>query len=143
MNPIRITKLDHVVLRVADIEKSIHFYRDVLGCPEKRIKKDSGLYQYQAGASMIDLVPLDSPGGIRSGYGPPDKGRNMEHFALTIEEFDDLALRSYLRDHDITPIRSGVHFGADGYGPSIYLEDPDGNVVELKGPAESEEQKIG
>ena len=127
---------NHVVLRVADIEKSIHFYRDILGCPEKRRKEDSGLYQYQAGASMIDLVPLDSPGGKQSGYGPPDQGRNMEHFALTVEDFDEDALRRYLTEHGITPTKSGRRFGADGYGPSIYFEDPDGNVVELKGPSE-------
>jgi catechol 2,3-dioxygenase-like lactoylglutathione lyase family enzyme len=136
MNPIQITKLDHVVLRVADIDKSIHFYRDVLGCPEKRRKEKDGLYQYQAGASMIDLVPLDSPGGQASGYGSPDKGRNMEHFALTVAEFDETALRDYLGKHGITPTKSGRRFGADGYGPSIYFEDPDGNVVELKGPSE-------
>ena len=139
MNPIRISKLDHVVVRVADIEKSIHFYRDILGCPEKRRKEDAGLYQYQAGASMIDLVPLDSPGGRRSGYGPPDQGRNLEHFALTVEEFDEDALRAYLADNGITPTKSGRRFGAQGYGPSIYFEDPDGNVVELKGPSESSE----
>ena len=136
MNPIRIAKLDHVVLRVADIEKSIHFYRDILGCPEARTRPDSGLYQYQAGASMIDLVPLDSPGGRRSGYGPPSEGRNMEHFALTIETIDEAALRRYLAENGVKIVKSGRRFGADGYGPSIYIEDPDGNEVELKGPSE-------
>jgi catechol 2,3-dioxygenase-like lactoylglutathione lyase family enzyme len=137
MNPIRITKLDHVVLRVADIEKSIHFYRDILGCPEARTRPDIGLYQYQAGRSMIDLVPLDSPGGQRSGYGPPSAGRNMEHFALTIAEFDEPALRGYLEEHGVKLTKSGRRFGAEGYGPSLYIEDPDGNEVELKGPPET------
>ena len=73
MNPIHVTKLDHVVLRVAEIEKSIHFYCDILGFPEKRIS--DGLYQYQAGASMIDLVPIDSALGQRSG---PKVGRNVD-----------------------------------------------------------------
>jgi catechol 2,3-dioxygenase-like lactoylglutathione lyase family enzyme len=135
MNPIRIRKLDHVVLRVADIDKSIRFYRDILGCPEARIRPDTGLYQYQAGASMIDLVPLDSPGGRRSGYGPPSEGRNMEHFALTIEEFDEAAIRGYLEEHGIEVSKSGQRFGADGVGPSVYVKDPDGNEVELKGPS--------
>ena len=136
MNPIRISKLDHVVLRVADIEKSIHFYRDILGCREKRRKEDTGLFKYQAGLSMIDLIPLDSPSGQASGYGPPSRGRNMEHFALTIEEFDEDLLRAYLAEHGITPTKSGRRFGADGYGQSIYFKDPDGNEVELKGPSE-------
>ena len=80
---------------------------------------------------------VSSSGQIRSGYGPPDQGRNLEHFALTVEEFDEDALRRYLGDNGITPTKSGRRFGAEGYGPSIYFEDPDGNVVELKGPSES------
>jgi catechol 2,3-dioxygenase-like lactoylglutathione lyase family enzyme len=140
MNPIRIGKLDHVVLRVADIEKSIRFYRDILGCPEARTRPDTGLYQYRAGASMIDLVPLDSPGGRRSGYGPPSAGRNMEHFALAIEEFDEAAIRGYLAANGVEITKAGRRFGADGTGPSIYVKDPDGNEVELKGPPEEAEQ---
>lgn len=136
MSPIRISKLDHVVLRVADIDKAIHFYRDILGCPEARVKKDSDLYQYQAGGSMIDLVPIDSKLGTREDYGPPDKGRNLDHFALTLSEFDEDAIVAYLRGCGVEPVRSGRRFGADGYGPSVYLSDPDGNVVELKGPSE-------
>ncbi len=134
MNPIRITKLDHVVLRVADIEKSIHFYKDILGCTEARIRKDTGLYQFQAGASMIDLVPLDGEIGKRTGYGPPSAGRNVDHIALTIAEFDEDALMAHLRSNGIAPTESGQRFGAEGTGPSLYMEDPDGNVVELKGP---------
>ena len=86
---------------------------------------------------MIDLVPLDSPGGRRSGFGPPSQGRNMEHFALTVAEFDEPALRRYLEQHGIEVSKTGRRFGADGYGPSIYIKDPDENEVELKGPAES------
>ncbi len=134
MNLIHITKLDHVVLRVADIEKSIHFYREILGCPEKRIS--DGLYQYQAGTSMIDLVPIDSDIGQRSGYGPPEAERNVDHFALTLGEFDEEAIVAYLEKNGVTVERSGRRFGAQGYGPSVYFQDPDGNFVELKGPSE-------
>ena len=134
MNPIHVTKLDHVVLRVADIEKSIHFYCDILGFPEKRIS--DGLYQYQAGASMIDLVPIDSNLGQRSGYGPPKAGRNVDHFALTLSEFDGETIVAYLEENCVTVERSGRRFGAQGYGPSVYCQDPDGNFVELKGPPE-------
>lgn len=137
MNPIKITKLDHVVLRVADLEKSIHFYRDVLGCPEARINEKTGLHQYQAGGSMIDIVPLDSELGRRKGYGPPDAGRNVDHFALTVSEFDEDALVAWLKSHGVEPVHSGRRFGAEGYGPSIYMKDPDGNMVEIKGPSEA------
>jgi glyoxylase I family protein len=135
MNPIKIAKLDHVVLRVADIEKSIRFYRDILGCPEARIREDTGLYQFQAGGSMIDLVPLDGKLGTRPGYGPPTAGRNMDHFALTLSEFDEEALTSYLEKNGVKVTKSGMRFGAEGTGPSVYFEDPDGNEVELKGPS--------
>ena len=134
MNPIHVTKLDHVVIRFADIKQSIHFYRDILGCPEKRIS--DGLYQYQAGPSMIDLVPIDSNIGRRSGYGPPEAGRNVDHFALTLGEFDEEAIVAYLEENGVTVDRSGRRFGAQGYGPSVYFQDPDGNFVELKGPSE-------
>jgi glyoxylase I family protein len=134
MNPIHVTKLDHVVLRVADIKQSIHFYCDILGCPEKRIS--DWLHQYQAGSSMIDLVPIDSDIGRRSGYGPPEAGRNVDHFALTIGEFDEEAIVAYLEENGVTVDRSGRRFGAQGYGPSVYFQDPDGNFVELKGPSE-------
>lgn len=136
MNPIRITKLDHVVLRVADLGKAVHFYRDILGCPEARINEKTGLHQYQAGGSMIDIVPIDSELGQREGYGPPEAGRNVDHFALTVSEFDEDALVEWLESHGVKPTHSGRRFGAEGYGPSIYMEDPDGNVVEIKGPAE-------
>ena len=134
MNPIHITKLDHVVIRVRDLDKSIHFYRDILGCPEARRNERIGLFQYQAGASMIDIVPIEGPAGQREGYGPPEAGRNVDHFALTISEFDEAALLSWLNAHGVEPVKSGRRFGAEGTGPSIYVLDPDGNQVELKGP---------
>lgn len=134
MNPIQIKKLDHVVLLVKNIKKSIHFYRDVLGCIETRISKN--LYQYQAGISMIDLVPLEHAEGLSNATSKKNSA-NMDHFALTLENFDEKAIVAYLEDNDIKVERSGRRFGADGYGPSIYCRDPDGNFVELKGPSES------
>ena len=137
MNPIRISKLDHVVLRVADIDKSIHFYRDILGCPEKRRKEADGLYQYQAGASMIDLVPLDGELGRMGGSGPGSEGRNLDHFCLRIDPFDPDAVQAHLQAHGISFSEVARRYGAEGMGPSIYIEDPDGNTVELKGPPEA------
>ncbi len=136
MNPIRITKLDHVVLRVADIEKSVRFYRDVLGCPLANENLELGLYQFRAGASMIDLVPIDGPLGTRSGYGSPDLGRNVDHFALTVKTFDPDAIGRYLESCGYAAENLGRRFGADGKGYSLQVKDPDGNVVELKGPCD-------
>ena len=133
-SPPKLLGLDHVVLRVRDLDAALGFYVGVLGCTEERRIEAVGLYQLRAGASLIDLVPVDSPIGRRAG-GPPDpKARNLEHFCLRIEPFDAGALAAHLRAHGIEPSDVGERYGADGYGPSIYVSDPDGNVVELKGP---------
>jgi L-fuculose-phosphate aldolase len=127
--------LDHVVLRVADLERSLRFYRDALGFPIERRLDELGLVQLRAGTALIDLVPVDSPLG-RAGGGVPDpKGRNVDHFALTLAGFDEPALRALFARHAISASETAERYGAEGYGPSIYLQDPDGNTVELKGPA--------
>ena len=110
MNPIHITKLDHIVMRVTNIEKSIRFYRDILGCPEKRIS--NGLYQYQAGASMIDLVPITEDLRHDPDCRPTEKYLNVDHFALTLAEFDEKAIVAYLEANNIKVERSGRRFGA-------------------------------
>ena len=135
MDAIRIRGLDHVVLRVADLERSLGFYRDMLGCPVVR-ERDSGLTQLKAGSAMIDLVALDSKAGRSGGAGPGREGRNMEHFALNLKEFDEAAIRAHLKTFGVEVKKSGRRFGAEGYGPSVYFDDPDGNEVELKGPSE-------
>jgi catechol 2,3-dioxygenase-like lactoylglutathione lyase family enzyme len=134
MSAIEIKGLDHVVLRVRDLEASLQFYRDALGCPVERRLDELGLVQLRAGASLIDLVPLDSPLGRNGGAGPGDEGRNLDHFALTLAHFDEGALREALRAAGIEPGEVAQRYGAEGNGPSMYLRDPDGNVVELKGP---------
>jgi catechol 2,3-dioxygenase-like lactoylglutathione lyase family enzyme len=134
--PFAIRQIDHVVLRVADLQRSIAFYVDALGCAVEKNQEDIGLYQLRAGASLIDLVPLDGKLGREGGAGPGAEGRNMDHFALEIVPFDEAALRAHLTAHGIALGTFGRRYGAKGYGPSLYLTDPDGNVVELKGPPE-------
>ena len=128
--------IDHVVLRVTDIDRALAFYREVIGCTEERRAEDIGLYQLRAGAALIDLVPLDSELGRMGGAGPGDEGRNMDHFALRIEPFDEAALRAHLAKHGIEAGDLKRRYGAEGYGRSLYITDPDGNTVELKGPRE-------
>ncbi|MEE2980380.1 MAG: VOC family protein [Pseudomonadota bacterium] len=126
--------IDHVVLRVADIDRAMGFYCRVLGCREERRVEDIGLYQLRAGAAIIDLVPLDSELGRLGGAGPAAEGCNLDHFALRIEPFDEATLRAHLAARGIDAGEVKARYGADGEGPSIYIEDPDGNTVELKGP---------
>ena len=127
--------IDHVVLRVADAERAIRFYCDVLGCHEERRLEDIGLYQLRAGTALIDIVPVESEIGRAGGAGPGAEGRNLDHFALRIEPFDEAALRAHLAAHGVAAGEVSKRYGAEGEGPSLYIKDPDGNTVELKGPA--------
>jgi glyoxylase I family protein len=126
--------LDHIVLRVSDLSAMLRFYIDVLGCTMERKQEEIGLYQVRAGASLIDLVPLDGKLGRVGGAGPGREGRNLDHFCLRIDPYDEVALRAHLLAHGVQPGESGSRYGAEGEGPSLYLADPEGNVVELKGP---------
>lgn len=134
--PFTIGQLDHLVLRVADVDRLIDFYRDVLGCTLERTLPDLGLYQLRAGAALIDLVDLDSPLGREGGDGAGAEGRNLDHFCLRIDPFDADAIASWLDAAGVTHAPPARRYGADGYGQSIYLDDPEGNRVELKGPPE-------
>ena len=136
---IPIRGLDHVVLRVADVERSIAFYGEVLGCAVERRIAELGLVQLRAGSALIDLVPVDSPLGRAGGGAVAEKGRNVDHFALELDTFDDRAIRAHLSAHDVEAGDTGRRYGAGGFGPSLYLSDPDGNVVELKGPPDGDD----
>ncbi len=130
---IRVVGIDHVVLRVANVKLALRFYVDVLGCREERCVEELGLYQLRAGQSLIDLVDVEGPLGKAGGPPPGRGGRNVDHVALRIEGFEEAALREHLLHHGIEPSDVAERYGADGVGPSMYIRDPDGNVIELKG----------
>ena len=134
--PFRINAIDHIVLRVADLQRSLAFYVDGLGCTVEKVQDDIGLTQLRAGASLIDLVPLTGKLGRTGGAAPGEQGRNLDHFALDVSPFDEEAIRAHLTQRGIAIGKFGRRYGAKGYGPSIYITDSDGNVVELKGPGE-------
>ena len=131
---LRIKQLDHVVLRVTDLPAMMRFYTEVIGCPVEKVQENLGLYQLRAGASLIDLVPIDGPLGQKGGAAPGKEGRNMDHFCLQVEPFDADAIIAHLRAHGADPAPVASRYGAQGQGPSIYVSDPEGNVLELKGP---------
>ena len=130
----KILQLDHIVLRVRDVDAMLRFYIDVLGCTMERQQEDLGLYQVRAGASLIDFVTLDGKLGRAGGAAPGREGRNLDHFCLRVDPFDGEALRAWLVGRGAVPGEIGQRYGADGEGPSVYLPDPEGNVIELKGP---------
>jgi catechol 2,3-dioxygenase-like lactoylglutathione lyase family enzyme len=131
---IRIRDIDHLVLRVIDLPAMERFYCDVLGCSVEKRQETIGLVQLRAGRSILDLVPVAGPLGRAGGAAPGREGRNLDHFCFRIEPFDEAAIRTQLQRHGISAGPLEQRYGAEGEGPSIYVADPEGNVVELKGP---------
>ena len=130
---IGLAAIDHVVFRVADLEAALGFYTEVLGATLEKVQPDIGLYQLRAGTSLIDLVPVEGPLG-RMGGGPPGaEGRNVDHVCFRVADWDEAAIVAHLAAHGFEA-KVARRYGAEGDGPSIYLTDPDGNGVELKGP---------
>jgi catechol 2,3-dioxygenase-like lactoylglutathione lyase family enzyme len=132
-NPINVTRIDHVVLRVADLPKMIAFYRDVLGCRLERGPGDLGLAQLRAGDSLIDLVDVAGRLGRQAGAAPDHGAPNVDHICLAVHPWDADGLIRHLRNRGVEPGEVAERYGALGMGPSVYIEDPEGNVIELKG----------
>lgn len=134
---IRISHIDHLVLRVRDLNAMMDFYCTVLGCTVERRQEAIGLIQLRAGSCLLDLVPVDGKLGRMGGAAPGAEGRNLDHMCFRIDPFDADAIHRHLAQHGVEagPVES--RYGAEGEGPSIYVQDPEGNTVELKGPPAS------
>jgi glyoxylase I family protein len=130
----KIKDIDHLVLRVVNLQLMLDFYVNVIGCSVEKNQEDLGLYQLRAGNSLIDLIPVDGLLGRAGGAAPGPEGRNLDHFCLRIDPFNGDEIREYLRGKGIDPGKVESRYGADGDGPSLYVTDPERNVVELKGP---------
>ncbi len=122
-----IQRIDHVVLRVRDLDRMIDFYQRALGCNVERRLERLQLVQLRAGDSLLDLIKSDSP----------RDGANMDHLCFRIDPFDLAKIHSALQPFGIAPGDVVQRYGAEGDGPSIYFDDPEGNQIELKGPATS------
>ena len=123
--PLRVEELDHVVIRCRDQARSLDFYTRVLGLPEERRIDAIGLVQLRAGRSMVDLVPADPP--------PTHEGRNVDHVCLGVDAPDVAVMARWLREQGVEVLGDPAErYGARGMGLSIYVLDPDGNIVELK-----------
>jgi len=134
-NPINIRLIDHVVLRVENLEKMITFYSEVLGCRLERGPGHIRLAQLRAGLSLIDLVDINGPLGEPTGKAPDRHAPNMAHFCLQVDPWDEAAILRHLEEHGVTAGEIESRYGARGQGPSLYIKDPEGNTVELKGSA--------
>ena len=135
---ISIREIDHVVLRVRDIAVMRRFYCDVLGATHVAYRPEFGMSHLKAGNAMIDLVLVDGPLGKPGGAAPGKEGRNMDHFCLRVDPFDQEAIVAHFGRHGVAVGKIRRRYGAEGNGISIYVSDPEGNTVELKGPSDGQ-----
>jgi glyoxylase I family protein len=135
---ITIRCIDHVVLRVRDIDAMRRFYCDVLGATHVAWRPEFGMSHLKAGSSMIDLITVDGKLGTPGGAAPGTEGRNMDHLCLRVEPFDQDAIIAHLKRHGVEVGEIARRYGAEGNGVSIYVSDPEGNTVELKGPSDGQ-----
>lgn len=132
-NPIGIRALDHVVLRSAHVTALLEFYTGVLGCVvERELDPAFGLIQLRAGNSLIDLVDVNGELGRSGGPAPARTGHNLDHFCLEIDAVDEQLLLDWLNSRNVSSSEFARRYGANGFGRSVYIQDPDGNTVELK-----------
>ncbi len=125
--------LDHVVLRCHDLKKMADFYCNVLGCTLDRWRDDLGLVHLRAGDAFIDLADVEKARARRSGDEPTEAGApNMDHFCLNVGKMDATALSAYLASKGVQAGAPVMRYGATGNKLSIYLNDPEGNSVELR-----------
>ncbi len=124
-----VERIDHVVLRVRDLAAMVRFYEQALGFKVERTLDRINLVQMRAGASMLDLVVGERPAAGAHG--------NMDHLAFRIAPFDRDAIAAKLSGLGVTLGETVQRYGAEGTGPSVYFNDPEGNQIELKGPSAS------
>jgi catechol 2,3-dioxygenase-like lactoylglutathione lyase family enzyme len=136
MGRIKITELDHIVLNVGDIDRSLKFYTQVLGLEAERLDEFKagkvGFPSVRINAdTIIDLFPT---GETRVASKQTEKRLgNLNHFCMVVARDDFSGIVDYLAQHEI-PVREGPvsRWGARGRATSVYFLDPDGNEVEIR-----------
>jgi catechol 2,3-dioxygenase-like lactoylglutathione lyase family enzyme len=134
---IALAAIDHVVFRVRDMAAMTAFYEAVLGARVERRVEDLGLVQLRAGNALIDFVACDGELGREGGAPPGREGHNIDHVCFQVSPWDEAAILAHLAEHGQDEFEVARRYGAEGFGPSIYLTDPEGNRIELKGPPDS------
>ena len=129
---IRPVAIDHLVIRSQKPQQLINWYTTVLGCQlEMADEKNQGLTQLRAGNALIDIVAVDNIMGRAGGSAPKTKAHNMDHFCIQIEPIEKKQLLVFLNQHQVDHGQFEARYGAQGFGKSIYLKDPEGNGIEL------------
>lgn len=123
---LQIIGLDHIVLRVSNVERSLDWYTDQLGLAPVRVA------EWRAGACPFPSVRICEGTIIDLIAGDVDLGRrNLDHFCMVVSASDLAAVRrsgefEIVRDPDVEL------YGAQGYADGLYISDPDGNEIELR-----------
>jgi len=129
IHPIQLAGIDHIVLRTSDPTRLVEFYTCVLGCSIEWERPDLGLVHLRAGKAQIDILgDHTGPSGDRVG----EPRHNLEHFCLSLIAFDERMIRAHLDKHQVIATPASQRFGAHGWATSFYIQDPDGNRIELK-----------
>ena len=131
--PFALEGIDHILLLVQGMKPAVRFYTKVLGCKVEDELPQYGMLQLRAGSALIDLVDISDPQAAWA-LPPVAGGRNLDHLCLALGEHDEAKLRRHLARHRVEIIEEGIHGGSRGESLSIYVRDPSGNLVELKGP---------
>lgn len=134
--PFVICEIDHVVIRCKDLDAMIRFYATALKCPIEKEQREIGLVQMRAGRSLIDLLAVGAKID-RPESGTPGAGNNMDHLCVRVDPYDPAVLRAHLVENGVRLGDEGRRYGAEGVGPSIYFYDPEGNMIEFKGPPDA------
>ena len=130
---LEILAIDHIVLRTTKLDEMLAFYTQILGCTiERETPPETGLTQLRAGNALIDLVVVNSKLGAMGGGAPTKTERNVDHFCLQIKSMPEQEIINELEKSGINVDEFASRYGAQGLGNSIYIEDPEGNGVELR-----------
>lgn len=125
--------IDHIVLRTTKLRAMLEFYTGILACEvERETSPKTGLTQLRAGNALIDLVVVDSLLGKLGGSAPGQTGNNLDHFCLQLKPISEEDMIAHLESNGVEVGEFDDRYGAQGFGRSVYVKDPEGNVVELR-----------
>ncbi len=133
----KIKRLDHLVIKTINIKEMTSFYCFILGYKIQRDSlKETGLLELSAGESMIDLFDSRHESNLNT-FSSESKNNTIDHFCILLDNFDETDIKVHLKSFGVECSEIEMNYGSSGYGPSIYIHDPDGNKVELKGVVNS------
>ena len=134
--------IDHIVLRTTKLQAMLEFYSRILGCKvERETSPETGLTQLRTGNALIDLVVVDSRLGKLGGAAPTQTGNNVDHFCLQLKPILEEEINAHLESKGVEAGEFDDRYGAQGFGKSVYIKDPEGNVIELRSQIQAEKNR--